>query len=349
MKQTLVVVGTRPEAIKLAPVAIQLGDHGRVCLTGQHTASANQVLEVFGLKPMANLSLMQAGQSLGRLTARAIKQLDLCFGDLVPRTELIVVQGDTTSAFAAALVGFYYRVPVAHIEAGLRTHNVNSPWPEEMNRRLITRLASVHFAPTFSAQRNLLAENVPADRIHMVGNTVVDAIRLMDVDRTQPDRPTVVITMHRRENHLRLGQALIAINLVAKRFPGHHFVFPVHHNPEVVKAVGRVQWESNVELICSMNYREFIRMLATASLVMTDSGGVQEEAACLGRPLLILRDETERPEVFETQPDALVGLDPDKIVDRASKVLMERDSFRASLLFGDGHASEKIVSVLEKL
>ncbi len=321
-----VVFGTRPETIKLAPVVRALKAHPafdcRVCVTGQHREMLDQALDAFGLVPDADLGLMRPDQTLAELTAGCVQGLDRDFER--ERPDLVLVQGDTTTAFTAALAGYYRRVAVGHVEAGLRTGDLNAPWPEEGNRSLIARLARLHFAPTENSRRNLLAEGVPADRVVVTGNTGIDALFLaletlraasgpptvpglpdtiwqgqdqdQDQDRGPADRrDLVLITIHRRESFGAGLEAICqAIATLAERFPATSFVYPMHLNPNVRAAVQRVLgrpavWNRNVHLIEPVGYLAFVALLDRSALVLTDSGGIQEEAPSLGKPVLVLR------------------------------------------------------------
>jgi UDP-N-acetylglucosamine 2-epimerase (non-hydrolysing) len=305
---------------------------------------------------------MEPGQSLAGLTARAVTRLDRFLTECRP--DLLLIQGDTTTAFAAALTAFYHRVSVGHVEAGLRTGNLYSPWPEEANRVLVSRLAAIHFPPTAQARDNLLREGVPADRLYLTGNTVIDALLFMvrQVEETPPTIPglpmamirggdrVVLITGHRRENFGPGFEAICrAIGELAHRFPDTHFVYPVHLNPNVREPVNRILRQvelPNVHLIEPLAYREFIALFRRAYMVLSDSGGVQEEAPSLGRPVLLMRDTTERPEAVAAGAVRLVGTDFDRIVSETSRLLTDRAAYQAMTgvanPYGDGHAAERI-------
>ena len=392
-----VIFGTRPEAIKLAPVILALkADRAfqcHVCITAQHRQMLDQVLEVFDIHPDADLNLMQPNQTLGSLTARAIEALD---GYLTAeKPDLVLVQGDTTTVFSATLAAFYHKIPVGHVEAGLRTGNLQSPWPEEANRVLTTRLASLHFAPTERNRQNLLQEGVPDERIFVTGNPVIDALflALKKVRKTPPLIPglpdflqpavrhsqpstlrssvtedgstlnpqLVLITGHRRENFGDGFENICrAIAELAERFPHIQFVYPVHLNPNVREPVLRILGGSNsalhtphsalgnVHLIEPLAYLPFVALMERAALIMTDSGGVQEEAPSLGKPVLVLRNTTERPEALETGTITLVGTDFDAIVTHASRCLAENagrtEMSRPNNPYGDGKAAGRIVA-----
>ena len=364
-----VVFGTRPEAIKMAPVvrALRADPDLRtvVCVTGQHRQMLDQILATFAITPDVDLDVMEPGQTLAGLTARAVTRLDQFLTDRRPN--LVLVQGDTTTAFAAALTAFYHRVPVGHVEAGLRTGDLMSPWPEEANRVLITRLAALHFAPTAVTRDNLLRDGVPADRVHLTGNTVVDALRFA-VRQVEADPPTipglplevmagggrvVLITGHRRENFGPSFEAVCrAIAELARRFPDVAFVYPVHLNPNVRGPVDRILRPAelaNVHLLDPLPYREFVALFRRATVVLSDSGGVQEEAPSLGKPVLLMRDTTERPEAVAAGAVKLVGADFDRIVAETTRLLTDPAAYRAMTTaenpYGDGRAAERIVAV----
>jgi UDP-N-acetylglucosamine 2-epimerase (non-hydrolysing) len=373
MTRISVLFGTRPEAIKLAPVVRALRGEAaldcRVCVTAQHREMVDQVLDAFDLVPDTDLDLMRPGQSLAQLTARSIEAID----EYLAREEpgLVLVQGDTTTVLCAALAAFYRKIPVGHVEAGLRTGDLSAPWPEEANRVLTTRLAALHFAPTERSRRNLLAEGVPAERIHLTGNTVVDALLwVLEKVRTHPpaiaalppaltapgvgaERPMVLITGHRRESFGAGFEAICrAIAMLARQFPDTAFVYPVHLNPEVREPVHRVLGAcagKNVYLIDPLNYLEFVALMARATLILTDSGGVQEEAPSLGKPVLVMRATTERPEAVEAGTARLVGTDEQAIVAAVSRLLTDRAAYeamaRAHNPYGDGRAAVRIAAV----
>ena len=375
LRTVAVLMGTRPEAIKMAPVIAALQDSGdlacRVVATGQHREMFQQVSAQLGLAVDVDLAVMQPNQTLGALTARLMEQIDGWLESDPP--DMALVQGDTTTVLVAALACFYRRIPVGHVEAGLRTGNIWSPFPEEANRRLASAIVSVHFAPTESARTALLREGVPATAIEVTGNTVVDALLR---ERAQQERPavraeidaslssrlgsgwdhfpTVLITGHRRENFGEgLRQVCEAITVLARRYPDHHFVYPVHLNPEVKGPVDRLLGGlANVQLIAPLGYREFVALMAQARLILTDSGGVQEEAPSLGKPVLVMRDTTERPEGIEAGTAVLVGPHSSRIVEHTSRLLDDPGVYRAMANvvnpFGDGHAAERIVSRMRR-
>ncbi len=364
-----VVLGTRPEAIKLAPVARALAaDPGlRACVwaTGQHREMARAVLADFGVAPDIDLDLMRPGQTLSGLAAAVLAGLDPVLEREAPA--LVLVQGDTTTALAAALAAFHRRVPVGHVEAGLRTDDITSPWPEELNRRLVTPLARLHFAATPAAAANLAREGVPAADVHVVGNPVIDAL-LATVKRVESDPPrvpglppgllagsgrVVLVTVHRRESFgAGVRDVCRAILTLAERFPDATFVLPVHPNPEVRAAVDevvRAAARPNILLTDPLPYPAFVAVFARAALVLSDSGGVQEEAPALGKPVLLLRDTTERPEAVDAGTVELVGTDPGRIVAAASRLLSDPAALAARSVrrdvFGDGTAADRIAKV----
>jgi UDP-N-acetylglucosamine 2-epimerase (non-hydrolysing) len=389
-----VILGTRPEAIKLAPVILALkavkGLECRVCATGQHRQMLGQVFDTFGLVPDADLDLMQPNQTLGSFTARAIQSVDSYLAK--ERPDLVLVQGDTTTVLCASLAAFYQRIRVGHVEAGLRTGDMQAPWPEEANRILTSRLANIHFAPTQTARQNLLREGVSPKSIVVTGNTVIDALFLalgfakdsppvIDglPDFLQPGPvknsgypPLVLITGHRRENFGGgFEQICSAIAELADRFPNVQFVYPVHLNPNVRRPVLRVlagaestaisgeettvlrSRRPNLHLIEPLGYLPFVALMNRATLILTDSGGVQEEAPSLGKPVLVMRDTTERPEAVAAGTVALVGTDKTKIISGVTRLLTDSNSYermaRAHNPYGDGQASGRIVQACLQL
>jgi UDP-N-acetylglucosamine 2-epimerase (non-hydrolysing) len=370
LKKVAVIFGTRPEAIKLAPVILTFRRHPgftcRVCVTAQHRQMLDQVLDVFDLAPDVDLNLMQPNQDLAALTARALESLDRFLTDEQP--DLVVVQGDTTTTFTAALAAFYHRIPVAHVEAGLRTGNRYSPWPEEINRRLTTQLTMLHFAATELNRDNLLREGVSKDAISVTGNTVIDAL-LLALDKIHAhvpavegvnseawhDHPFVLITGHRRENFGPGFESICrAIAELARSFPRINFIYPVHLNPHVREPVERILGGGgrNVYLTGPAAYLPFVALMERSLLILTDSGGIQEEAPTLGKPVLVMRDNTERPEAVAAGTAKLVGTDFETIVRETSRLLTDRSAYdamsRAHNPFGDGHAAERIVAACAK-
>ena len=371
-RRVLVVMGTRPEAIKLAPVVHEFAQQAdvscRICFTGQHREMVESLFELFGMRADLDLQVMQHDQSLHELAGRALTLIGEQLKRLQP--DLVVVQGDTTTAFCATFAAYMQRIPVAHVEAGLRTHNLLSPWPEEGNRQLIGRLAALHLSPTETAKQNLLAEGVAEDRIAVTGNTVVDALlwtakreRLShchaeglpdDWRERWADRRIVLITGHRREN---FGEGLANVwrGLVqlARQFPQDQFVFPVHLNPNVRASVdaiiGPVVSElGNFHLIEPLAYEPFVALLSRAHLVISDSGGIQEEAPSLGKPVLVTRNNTERGEAIAAGTARLVGTDTAELVAQASALLGGGAAYermvKARNPFGDGAAAQRTVT-----
>lgn len=364
----LSVIGTRPEAIKMAPVVRLLSDtpglDSVVCVTGQHRHMLEQVLELFDIKPRHDLSVMAQGQTLNGLSARILQGMDALLAQEKP--DRVLVHGDTTTAMAAAMAAFHRHIPVVHVEAGLRTGSLTEPWPEEMNRRVIDVMAEVLLAPTEKARANLLAENLQG-QIHVVGNTVIDALKWVaarfenDValrervdarlPQLAPGKRMLLLTSHRRENH---GDGLEQIcNAVAELVAGGEVevIYPVHLNPLVLDVVQqRLGAMAGVHLIEPQDYLGFVRLMQRAFLVLTDSGGVQEEAPALGKPVLLLRDVTERPSVVEAGVVKLVGTDTQRIVAAAQELLHDSVAYermtRAAHPYGHGDASEKIVKIL---
>jgi UDP-N-acetylglucosamine 2-epimerase (non-hydrolysing) len=372
--RVLSIFGTRPEAIKMAPVVLGLrntqGIESRVCVTAQHREMLDQVLKLFGITPDHDLDIMQQGQDLYDVTARVLVALrDVLRAE---KPNLVLVQGDTTTCFAGALAAFYEGIPIGHVEAGLRTGNLRAPFPEEANRAMVSRIADYHFAPTERSHQNLLDENIPAERIWVTGNTVIDAL-LMVRDKvsaypeshwrerfgdalyaciTDPARRLILITGHRREN---FGQGFVdlchAIRDIARAHPDWDLVYPVHLNPNVRKPVYDILANlSNVALIEPLDYAPFVWLMDQSDLILTDSGGVQEEAPSLGKPVLVMRDVTERPEAVEAGTVRLVGTDRARIVAGVSELLLDPAVYqamtRAHNPYGDGQAVKRLVSAL---
>jgi UDP-N-acetylglucosamine 2-epimerase (non-hydrolysing) len=369
-KTVAVFMGTRPEGIKMAPViaALQATDDlaCRVVATGQHREMFQQVAEQFGFAVDVDLAVMQPNQTLGRLTARLMERIDEWLEK--GRPDLALVQGDTTTVLVAALACFYRRIPVGHVEAGLRSGDVWSPFPEEVNRRLASPIVALHFAPTPSARAALLREGVLAASIELTGNTIVDALLMERAQQEKPavrteidaslstqlgsgwaQRPMVLITGHRRENFGEgLRQICEAITILSRRYPDHGFVYPVHLNPEVKGQVEHLLGAlPNVHLLAPQGYRNFVALMAHCRLILTDSGGVQEEAPSLGKPVLVMRDTTERPEGIEAGTALLTGPHAARIVEHAARLLDDDVAYRAMARgvnpYGDGHAAERIV------
>lgn len=369
-KKILVTFGTRPEAIKMAPLVHRLrtcaGVQCKVCVTAQHRQMLDQVLDLFGIVPDFDLDLMRAGQTLGSLTGQILNALDPVLESFRP--DLVLVHGDTTTTLAATLAAFYRRIDVGHVEAGLRTGNLYAPWPEEANRKLTGALAQHHFAPTDTSKSNLLAEGVPEDRIHVTGNTVIDAL-LMVTERLERDpelgqrmrgafpfldrsRRMILVTGHRRENFGRgFEQICEALATIARRHPDCQIVYPMHLNPNVREPVTRLLSDiDNVVLIEPQEYLPFVYLMSRAWLILTDSGGIQEEAPSLGKPVLVMRDTTERPEAVAAGTVRLVGTHVDRLVGAVDQLWANPDAYRAMSRahnpYGDGRASERIANLL---
>ncbi len=367
MLRPLLIFGTRPEAIKMAPVVHECARREGVvepivCLTGQHREMLAQVTDYFGIRGDVHLDLMTPDQTLAGLTARSIEAIDGVLQRCRP--DCVVAQGDTTTVMAAALAAFYRRVPLVHVEAGLRTGNLQAPWPEEMNRRVADMVTALYCAPTRRAAEALLAEGAPARAVHVTGNTVIDALLVtIQRERAAPgrwrekyamlgDRPTVLITGHRRES---FGQGFEdicrAIAALADRYPACQFVYPVHLNPNVQGPVRRaLGGRENVHLVAPAAYPEFVWLMDRSTLVLTDSGGVQEEAPTLRKPVLVMRDTTERPEAVEAGAARLVGTSVEAIVGGVSRLLDDPREYAACQIdcnpYGDGRAAERIVDLM---
>ena len=356
-QKVLAVLGTRPEAIKLAPVIGRIKDDPQcfemlVCGTGQHRTLVDENLDTFDLRIDFDLKIMRQGQSPTDVIAATLVPLDDVLGRVTP--DRVLVQGDTSTAMAAALAAFHRRIPVAHVEAGLRTRAITAPFPEEMNRRVISRIADVHFAPTPLNADNLRREGVDPSTVFVTGNPIVDALTQIIAQLSLPlptCRRSVIITCHRREN---LGepieQALRAVRGLATRFPDTDFLVFAHPNPGVMRAIACMTPAPNVHICKPLPYREFIQVLRASTLVLTDSGGVQEEAPMFGKPVLILREETERPEAVTVGVARLVGLAEEAIVKAVTDLLSDTDQYMAMARcvqpFGDGRAAERIAGIL---
>jgi len=361
----LSVFGTRPEAIKMAPVIQELRRHpGRitslVCVTGQHRQMLDQVLELFDLQPDYDLNLMQPNQSLSLLTASALTSLDKVLQQ--QRPDWVLTQGDTTTAMVASLAAFYHRIRVGHVEAGLRTGDRFQPFPEEINRRIADCVCDLHFAPTETSRKNLLREGIADSGILVTGNTVIDALLkvasrpydwangpLAEVPQHQK---LILVTAHRRENFgAPMESVCDALNQLAEKYPGWQLVYPVHLNPNVQEVVQRkLSRTPNISLLAPLDYLPLVQLMKRAELVLTDSGGLQEEAPGLGKPVLVLRDVTERPEGVEAGTVRLVGTDAQRIVRETVRLIEDRSAYeqmsKAVNPYGDGHASERIVTRL---
>ena len=372
IRKVMVVFGTRPEAIKMAPVVSALrarpGIQTLVAVTAQHRQMLDQVLDLFGIVPDDDLDLMRANQGLPDLFSRILTGMSEVISRRKP--DLVLVHGDTSTTLAAALAAFYARVPVGHVEAGLRTGNMEAPWPEEMNRRLVSPLAQLHFAPTARARDNLLAEGIEDARIHVTGNTVVDAllqaVARLEADKElsnavdaslpalDPDRRMILVTGHRRES---FGEGFESICSALRRIAdldGVEIVYPVHLNPNVREPVLRLLGGlPNVHLIEPLDYLPFVQLMRRASLIITDSGGIQEEAPSLGKPVLVMRDVSERPEAIESGTARLVGTAPDTIYEAARQLLGSQDVYAAMAKarnpYGDGAAAHRIAELIPDL
>lgn len=383
MIKVMLVFGTRPEAIKMCPLVKEFQKHNDafetiVCVTGQHREMLDQVLNIFEVKPDYDLNIMKQGQDLYDVTARVLTGMRDVFKECKP--DVVLVHGDTTTSTAAALAAFYQQIPVGHVEAGLRTHNIYSPWPEEMNRQITGRIATYNFSPTPLSESNLKAEKAQGN-IYVTGNTVIDALHMVvnklkndetlakeqeeilkqagyDINRLADGKKLVLITGHRREN---FGEGFIhmvtAIKDLKNKYPDVDFVYPMHLNPNVRKPIHEVFGEDlsnlgNMFFIEPLQYLEFVYLMEKATIVLTDSGGIQEEAPGLGKPVLVMRDTTERPEALVSGTVHLVGTDYQKIMDEVSTLLEDEQAYekmsKAVNPYGDGKACERIVEILKK-
>lgn len=383
MKTIMLVFGTRPEAIKMAPLVKEFQKYPDtfntiVCVTGQHREMLDQVLTIFDIKPDYDLNIMKQGQDLYDITARVLVGMRDILREVQPN--VVLVHGDTTTSTAAALAAFYQQIPVGHVEAGLRTHNIYSPWPEEMNRQITGRIATYNFAPTPLSRENLLKENVAEENITVTGNTVIDALYWVvdkikndkkldaqleqilnkagyDIKRLNKGKCLVLITGHRREN---FGDGFInmcrAIQTLNKKYPDVDFVYPMHLNPNVRKPIHEVFGEDlnnlgNMFFIEPLEYLSFVYLMEKSNIVLTDSGGIQEEAPGLGKPVLVMRDTTERPEALSAGTVKLVGTDYDKIVGEVSRLIEDPVAYNLMSLavnpYGDGKACRRIVEKLK--
>lgn len=377
MKTILLIFGTRPEAIKMAPLVKEFQRYSDeyktvVCVTGQHREMLDQVLQIFEIKPDYDLNIMKQGQDLYDVTARVLVGLRDVLKAVSP--DVVLVHGDTTTSMAAALAAFYQQIPVGHVEAGLRTHNIYSPWPEEINRQLTGRIATYHFAPTPLSRQNLLNEGVEPAHIHVTGNTVIDALYWVvdriksdralsqtlseellhsgyDVNRLSQGKKLVLITGHRREN---FGDGFMrickAIKTLVEQYPEVDFVYPMHLNPNVRKPIHEAfdgRSYDNMYFIEPLEYLSFVYLMEKSTIVLTDSGGIQEEAPGLGKPVLVMRDTTERPEALDAGTVKLVGTDYDKIVGEVSRLIDDplyyKTMSEAVNPYGDGKACERII------
>lgn len=368
MKKVMLVFGTRPEAIKMAPLVKAFESDPAhfetvVCVTGQHRELLDQVLDIFHIVPQYDLNIMKAGQDLYDVTSRVMLEMRSVLD--VEKPDVVLVHGDTTTSMAAALAAFYQQIPVGHVEAGLRTHNIYSPWPEEMNRQLTARIATWHFTPTSLGKSNLMTEGIDEDKIFITGNTVIDALHLIveqqniRTDVASDGKRMVLVTGHRRENFGEgFRQVCRAIKDLATQYPDVDFIYPVHPNPNVRKAILEVfgitdlveSKTGNLKFVNPLDYVSFVELMAKAYIVLTDSGGIQEEAPGLGKPVLVMRDTTERPEALDAGTVKLVGTDYDKIVSEVSTLLDDAEAYRAMSKavnpYGDGQACQRILNVL---
>lgn len=381
MKKVMLVFGTRPEAIKMAPLVKEFQKYPEefqtiVCVTGQHREMLDQVLHIFDIQPDYDFNIMKQGQDLYDVTARVLTGMREVLDETHP--DIILVHGDTTTSTASALAAFYQKIPVGHVEAGLRTHNIYSPWPEEMNRQITGRIATYHFAPTSLSRKNLQQENIADEKITITGNTVIDALywvvqkikenktfeeKIIEnieksgyiVNRLEEGKKLVLITGHRREN---FGDGFIsickAIKSLTEKYPGVDFVYPMHLNPNVRKPIHEIfgtEQLPNIFFIEPLEYLSFVYLMEKSTLVLTDSGGIQEEAPGLGKPVLVMRDTTERPEALEAGTVKLVGTNYDKIIKEVSTLLDNNEYYKqmsqAINPYGDGKACAKIILALK--
>ncbi len=378
-KKILIVFGTRPEAIKMAPVVKEFQKNSnnfetKVCVTAQHREMLDQVLKIFDITPDYDLNIMKQGQDLHDISARVLVEIRPVLQDFKPN--VVLVHGDTTTSTMAALAAFYQQIPVGHVEAGLRTYDIYSPWPEEINRQLTGRIATYNFAPTKLSEQNLLSENIGKNKIFVTGNTVIDALHLaldkissnselsLKLKKQLTDfgyntkaveagkRKLILITGHRREN---FGEGFVnmceAMKEIAQNNPNFDLVYPVHLNPNVQKPVNEILGDiENIYLIQPLEYLPFLYLMEKSYLVLTDSGGIQEEAPSLGKPVLVMRDTTERPEAVDAGTVILVGTDKKAIVDNVNILITDKEKYKkmskAHNPYGDGKASERIVSIL---
>ena len=377
MKRVLIVFGTRPEAIKMAPLVLAFQEHStevesKVCVTAQHREMLDQVLDIFDITPDYDLNIMKPGQDLYDVTSNILLGMKEVLEEYSP--DVVFVHGDTTTTIATAMSAFYQKIPVAHVEAGLRTGDIYSPWPEEANRKLTSQITNYHFTPTQTSKENLLKENVAEDDIYVTGNTVIDALYWVlnkiekdtNLKSTLSDRiksdftafgneeRLVLITGHRREN---FGQGFLdmcsAIKNLAETHPDVNFVYPVHLNPNVQKPVLELlSGINNVYLIAPLDYEPFVYLMSKAYLILTDSGGIQEEAPSLGKPVLVMRDTTERPEAVEAGTVKLVGTNPATIINEVNKLLKDTLLYetmsQAHNPYGDGKACQEIVNITKE-
>jgi UDP-N-acetylglucosamine 2-epimerase (non-hydrolysing) len=366
-RKVLVVIGTRPEAIKLAPVVLQLQRHAshfetRICVTGQHREMLDQMLHVFRLRPDYDLGVMKSGQNLAEVTAACLTGLDKILRD--DRPDLVLVQGDTTTTFASSLAAYYHQIPVGHVEAGLRTGKKYDPFPEEVNRCLTTHLSDFHFAPTEASRKNLVQEGINPENVLVTGNTVIDALLItqarlanepnLGVDSLVPlnGMRIILVTAHRRESFgLPFRRICEAVRAIAERRQDVLVVYPVHLNPNVQAPVREILGGMpNIKLLAPLDYVSFVACMQRAYILLTDSGGIQEEGPTLGKPVLVMRDVSERPEAIAAGTACLTGTDPERILKAVSELLDEPARYKEMTSrpnpYGDGHAAERIVQFL---
>lgn len=369
-QKILTIFGTRPEAIKMAPLVTNLAEQREIqiktCITGQHEEMLLQVLRLFEIKPEYNLKVMKVNQDLTELTSKLLVSIRDVLVDCKP--DLVLVHGDTTTTLAASLAAFYQKIPVAHVEAGLRTRNLHAPWPEEANRKLTDAITTYYFAPTHTAMDNLLAEGVENSKIYVTGNTVIDALFYIvkkleknyharsNVERIfkflKDERKLILVTGHRRESFgAGFERICLALKNIALKHPELDIVYPVHLNPNVTTPVTKnLSQISNIFLLEPLDYISFVYLMKRAYIVLTDSGGIQEEAPSLGKPVLVMRDTTERPEAVNAGTVRLVGTDPDKICNYITELIIDESVYdtmsRSHNPYGDGHACERIVDII---
>ena len=366
MKQkykVMVIFGTRPEAIKMAPLIPELQKFPETfeaiaCSTGQHREMLKQVLEIFEIEPNHELDVMVPNQTLAGLTSRLIQRLDALFGEVKP--DCVLVHGDTTTSLAGALAAYYHKIPIGHVEAGLRTYDRYQPFPEEMNRHLVDALSTFHFAPTKTAADHLIQENINQDYICITGNTVIDALKMvvqkpceLPLDLDWENRKVILVTAHRRENHGEpLENICKALAQLVDTYPDVEIIYPVHYNPNVKEPVFKMLGDKErIHLLEPLHYLEFSHLMSKSYLILTDSGGIQEEAPSLGVPVLVLRDVTERPEAVEAGTVRVVGTDTDRILSHVASLMNEENHKKMSQAanpFGDGTASQRIVNILKE-
>jgi UDP-N-acetylglucosamine 2-epimerase (non-hydrolysing) len=377
MKKILIVFGTRPEAIKMAPLIKEFEKNQsffntKVCITAQHREMLDQVLRLFNIRPDYDLDIMQPGQNLSEITSNIIKKINPILEEVNP--DLVLVHGDTTTTFSTSLAAYYHKIKIGHVEAGLRTGNLYSPWPEEGNRKLTGILSDYHFAPTETSKNNLIKEGVDKSKVLITGNTVIDSLKLIltkiennkeistklaqafrEIGMNDINSKFILVTGHRREN---FGQGLKnicrALKSIAEKNPLINIIYPVHLNPNISLPVNNILSNvNNIKLIEPLQYEEFVYLMSKSYFILTDSGGIQEEAPSLGKPVLVMRDSTERPEAIEAGTVKLVGSDTIKIATEVQKLLDDSNEYlrmsKASNPYGDGNASQKIVNKLRNL